>query len=178
MTVSSINDRKMKLRLRSHGGCHERNSARPGLPEKFSYPKKPVTLAVPVIFSKCYCTTEELLGDAIRQYVELTRIVPFDWERMEPVPERYRSHMRRGDIFYVVWFGFDTLDEAHASRPSSARSSAPWRFRLRRRSGRICGIVWSWSSKKLGSGQLTMPEMVWAKCTGVTTRTSRPREPG
>jgi hypothetical protein len=50
MKVRSRNDRKMKLRLRSHGGCHESNSDRAALPEKFSYAKKPVTPAVPVIF--------------------------------------------------------------------------------------------------------------------------------
>jgi hypothetical protein len=113
MTVRSMSDRKMKRRLRNAAGCHEPISDRAVLPEKFSYPKKPVTLAVPVIFSRCHCTIEELLGDAIRQYVELTGIVPFDWEPM-PVPPCFQSQMKPGDKFYVVWFGFDTLDEAHA----------------------------------------------------------------
>jgi hypothetical protein len=116
MTVRSMSDREMKRPLRNAAGCHESISDRAALPEKFSYPKKPVTLAVPVIFSKCHCTIEELLGDAIRQYVELTGINPFDWEHMQPVPLRFQSHMKPGDKFYVVWFGFDTLDEAHAVR--------------------------------------------------------------
>jgi hypothetical protein len=113
MSVRAMSDSKMKLQLCGHGGSQEGSSDRAALPEKFSYPKKPVTLAVPVIFSRCHCTIEELLGDAIRQYIELTGIVPFDWEPM-PVPPCFQSQMKPGDRFYVVWFGFDTLDEAHA----------------------------------------------------------------
>jgi hypothetical protein len=114
MSIRSMSDNKMKLQLCSHGGSYEGSSDRAALPDKFSYPKKPVTLAVPVIFSRCHCTIEELLGDAIRQYVELAGIVPFDWEQMDPVPLAFLPQMNPGDKFYVVWFGFDTLDEAHA----------------------------------------------------------------
>jgi hypothetical protein len=87
------------------------------LPKKFSYGKKPITMAVPVLFSKCRCTTAKLLSDAIQQYTEFTGIVPFDWERISPVPEGFRSEMKRAnDKFYVVYFGFDTMEEALAAK--------------------------------------------------------------
>jgi hypothetical protein len=80
MTKRSMNELKKKLRLPGH----------------FSYPTKPVTMAVPVIFTPCTCNMAELLGDAIRQYVELTGIVPFDWEHISPLPQAYQSQMRNG----------------------------------------------------------------------------------
>jgi hypothetical protein len=85
------------------------------LPEKFSYPKKPVTMAVPGLFTKCRCTPTERLGGAIRNYTELTGIVPFDWEYVSPVPEAYQSRMARpDDEFCTFLFGFDTMEEALA----------------------------------------------------------------
>jgi hypothetical protein len=70
-------------------------------------------MAVPVLFTKCNCTTVELLGDAIRQYTELAGIGPFDWEQISPVSEAFQSQMRRpDDKLYVVYLGFDTIGEA------------------------------------------------------------------
>jgi hypothetical protein len=74
-------------------------------------------MAVPVLFTKCNCTWVELLGVAIRQYTELAGIVPFDWEQISPVPEAYQSQMRKpDDKFYVVYIGFDTMEEARAAK--------------------------------------------------------------
>jgi hypothetical protein len=99
------------------------------LPKTFSYPKKPVTMAVPVLFTKCCCTTVKLLGDAIRQYTKFTGIVPFDWERISPVPEGFQSRMKRpDDRFYVVYFGFDTMEEALAAKANFVRHQAPRRY--------------------------------------------------
>jgi hypothetical protein len=70
-------------------------------------------MAVPVLFTKCCRTTTKLLSDAIRQYTEFTGIVPFDWERISPVPEGFQSQMKRpDDKLYVVYFGFDTMEKA------------------------------------------------------------------
>ena len=114
MISRSINDLK-KNRLRRDDRCQHTRQGRAAVPERFSYPKKPVTLSVPVIFTQCRCTTVELLGDAIRQYIELAGIVPFDWEQISPVPEAYQSQMRTpDDEFYIVYFGFDTMDAAMA----------------------------------------------------------------
>jgi hypothetical protein len=107
---------KLKNRSRSHRRRHWGDIDRAAVPPKFSYPKKPVTLAVPVIFTKCCCTTAQLLGDAIRQYVKLTGIVPYDWDRILPAPERFRVQMKPGDKYYLVWFGFDTMEEAEAAK--------------------------------------------------------------
>jgi hypothetical protein len=113
MTKRWLSGLSKKFRLRGHERCEHARLDRAAVPEKFSYPKKPNTLTVPVMFPKCRCTTAELLGDAIRQYVELTEIDPFDWERISPVPETFQSHMRRpDDKFYAVHFGFDTIEEA------------------------------------------------------------------
>jgi hypothetical protein len=104
---------KSMFRLRGHEHCEHARFDRAAVPPKFSYPKKPITLTVPVMFTKCCCTTAELLGDAIREYVELTGIVPFDWEQISPVPEAYQSLLKRpDDKFYAVHFGFDAIEEA------------------------------------------------------------------
>jgi hypothetical protein len=108
---------KSMFRLRRDERCEHARLDRTAVPPKFSYPKKPVTLSVPVMFTKCCCTTAELLADAIREYVELTEIVPFDWEQISPVPEAYQSHMRTpDDKFYAVYFGFDSIDKAQAAK--------------------------------------------------------------
>jgi hypothetical protein len=115
MKKLSINALKSKLRLTGRDCSQHAHLDRATVPPKFSYPKKPVTMAVPVIFTKCNCTTAELLGDAIRQYIELTGIDPFDWEHISPVPEAYQSWMKRpDDVFYAVYFGFDTMEDALA----------------------------------------------------------------
>src|SRR5215469_8981527 len=86
---------------------------RAALPPKFSYGKKPITMGVPVLFTKCNCTGAELLGDAIRQYTELAGILPFDWEEISPVPDGFQSRMRRpDDRCYYVYLGFDTIEQA------------------------------------------------------------------
>jgi hypothetical protein len=90
---------------------------RTALPEKFSYPEKPITLHLPVMFTKSLGNTEEQLADAIGYFTTVAGIVPLDWEHKSPVPEAYQSQMRRqDDKFYVVRFGFDTMDEAMAAR--------------------------------------------------------------
>jgi hypothetical protein len=86
---------------------------RAALPPQFSYPKKPFTLIVPVLFDKCNCTWAELLGDAIHQYTELAGIPPFDWEQISPVPEEWQSRMKRSDDrCYVMYIGLNTMDRA------------------------------------------------------------------
>src|SRR5215468_2787061 len=90
---------------------------RAALPRKFAYRKKPITMVVPVLFTKCNCSWAELLGDAIRQYTELAGIVPFNWEQISPVPEAFQSWMKRpDDVFYEVLLGFDTMDNALAAK--------------------------------------------------------------
>jgi hypothetical protein len=117
MKKPSLRDRKSKLRLIGRDCSQHARLDRVALPPKFSYRKKPFTLTVPVLFTKCCCTTAELLGDAIRQYIELTGIAPFDWEHISPVPEAYQSWMKRpDDVFYGVYFGFDTMDDALAAK--------------------------------------------------------------
>ena len=101
------------FRLRRPERREHARADRAAVPEKFSYPKKSVTLAVPKLFTKCHCTPEERLGGAIHDYTELTGIPPFDWEYVSPVPEAYQSRMTRpDDEFCVFYFGFDTMDEA------------------------------------------------------------------
>jgi hypothetical protein len=113
MKKHSLSNRKAAIRLFGRERCQHDRLDRAALPPKFSYPKKPITLAVPVMFTKCCCTPAQLLGDAIREYVELTGIVPFDWEQISPVPEAFQSAMRRpDDKFCFVYFGFDTTQEA------------------------------------------------------------------
>jgi hypothetical protein len=86
---------------------------RAALPPKFSYEKKPITMVVPVFFTKCNCTWSELLGDAIHEYTELAGIPPYDWEHISPVPEKFQSRMKRpDDRLYFVCLGFDTIEQA------------------------------------------------------------------
>src|SRR5262249_35669478 len=102
------------FRLRRPERCEHARADGAAVPEKFSYPKKSVTLAVPGLFPKCHCTREERLGGAIRQYTELAGIVPYDWE-YSPVPEAYQSRMTGpDDEFAVFYFGLDTMEEARA----------------------------------------------------------------
>jgi hypothetical protein len=83
------------------------------LPTKFSYEKKPITMVVPVFFTKCNCTWSELLGDAIHGYTELAGIPPYDWEQISPVPEKFQPQMKRpDDRLYIVSLGFDTMKQA------------------------------------------------------------------
>ena len=113
MKKDSLSDRKAAIRLFGRERCQHGFLDRAALPPKFSYPKKSITMAVPVLFTKCNCDWAELLGDAIRQYTELAGIVPFDWEQISPVPEAFQSAMRRpDDKFSVVYLGFDTMGEA------------------------------------------------------------------
>ena len=116
MTKYSLSNLKKGARLRGRDRCQHARPDRAAVPEKFSYPRKPVTMGVPVIFRKCCCTTAELLGDAIRQYTEMTGIAPFDWEHISPAPEAYQWQMMRDDKFYVVSHGFDTMEEAMAAK--------------------------------------------------------------
>jgi hypothetical protein len=121
MKKNSLRDRKKKLRLRGRNRCEHGGRDIAAVPEKFSYPKKPITLAVPGLFTKCRCTPAERLGGAIRQYTELTRIVPFDWEYFSPVPEAYQSLTQRSDDeFCTFLFGFDTMEEALAVKAKFA----------------------------------------------------------
>src|SRR5215470_17333813 len=113
MKNNSLSDLKKKLRLTGRDCSQHDRLDRATLPPKFSYGKKPITMGVPVLFTKCNCTWAELLGDAIRQYTKLAGIVPFDWEQISPVPEAFQSGMRRpDDKFYVVYLGFDTTEQA------------------------------------------------------------------
>jgi len=115
MTKRSLIDLKTEVRSRGHEGSQHASGDIAEVPEQFSYPKKPVTLAVPGLFTKCLCTPAERLGGAIRQYTELTGIIPFDWHDVSPVPEVYRPWMKRpDDEFWVFYFGFDTMKEALA----------------------------------------------------------------
>ncbi len=116
MTKYALSNLKRAARLRGRDRCQHARPDRAAVPEKFSYPRKPVTMGVPVIFRKCCCTTAELLGDAIRQYTEMTGIAPFDWEHISPAPEAYQWQMMRDDKFYVVSHGFDTMVEAMAAK--------------------------------------------------------------
>jgi hypothetical protein len=108
-----MNDLNKTLQPREHDRCPARQG-RAAVPEKFSYPKKPVTLHVPVIFTGGPISAE-CLGDAIRYHAEVAGIVPYDWEHISPVPEAYQFQMRTpDDKFYSLYFGFDTMDEAMA----------------------------------------------------------------
>ncbi len=115
MTIHSLIDFKTEVRSRGHEGCQHASGDIAAVPEKFLYHQKPVTLAVPGLFTKCRCTPAERLGGAIRNYTELTGIVPFDWEYVSPVPEAYQSRMTGpDDEFCSFFFGFDTMEEAVA----------------------------------------------------------------
>jgi hypothetical protein len=66
----------------------------------------PITLSVPIILTPSHNrTTPELFDDAIRQYVELTGISPFEWEHIEPAPEGYWPLMKPGDKLSFAFFG-------------------------------------------------------------------------
>jgi hypothetical protein len=82
--------------------------------QKFSDPKKPVTIAVPVVLPGRYRTTPELCGEIIRQCIELTGLIPFDWEHISQVPEVFQLETQPGDTLFVTYFGFGTMDEAYA----------------------------------------------------------------
>ena len=113
MKKPSLRDRKSKLRLIGRDCPQHDRLDRTALPPKFSYGKKPITMAVPVLFTKCNCTWAELLGDAIHQYTELAGIPPFDWEQISPVPDGFQSLMKRpDDRFYYVYLGFDAIEQA------------------------------------------------------------------
>jgi hypothetical protein len=76
MKKHSLSDRKAAIRLFGRERCQHDRLDRAALPPKFSYRKKPITMAVPVLFTKCNCAWAELLGNAIRQYTELAGILP------------------------------------------------------------------------------------------------------
>jgi hypothetical protein len=115
MTKHSLTDLKTEARLRGHAGCQHAGRDIAAVPKRFSYRRKSVTLAVSGLFTKCHCTPTERLSGAIRNYTELTGIVPFDWEYVSPVPEAYQSRMQRpDDEFCTFFFGFGTMEEALA----------------------------------------------------------------
>jgi hypothetical protein len=111
MTKRSMNDLNTP-QLREHDRCQHARQGRAAVPEKFSYPKKPVTICVPVIYTPCRYTTEERLGDTIRYFSELAGFVPFDWEHISPA-------------VYVVYFGFDTVDAAVAVQAKFEANECP-----------------------------------------------------
>jgi hypothetical protein len=88
--------------------------------KKFSYPKKPVTMAVPALFTKCCCTTVKLLGDAIRQYTKFTGIVPFDWERISTGAKRASVRSCRRPISAAMSSGFTCSATATFHGPGGA----------------------------------------------------------
>jgi hypothetical protein len=115
MKKHTLSDRKAEIRLLGRERSQHVLRDIPSVPEKFSYGKKPVTLAVSGLFTECNCTPAGRLAGAIRNYTELTGIVPFDWEHISPVPEAYQSRMKRSDDeFWVFYFGLDTMREALA----------------------------------------------------------------
>jgi hypothetical protein len=117
MNKPSLRDLKSKIRLIGRDCSQHEHLDRAALPPRFSHPKKPVTMAVSVLFSKCNSTWAERLAAAIRQYTELAGIVPFDWEDISPVPEAFKSEMRRpDDKFYIVYLGFDTTQQAQETK--------------------------------------------------------------
>src|SRR5258707_54069 len=80
-------------------------------------PKRPITLRFPVMFTKSYGNTEQQLSGAIRYFTEVAGIVPFNWEHKSSIPEAYQSNMRRpDDKLYLLWFGFDTMEDALAAK--------------------------------------------------------------
>jgi hypothetical protein len=114
MKKQSLSDRKAEIRLHGRERCQHAGLDGAAVPEKFPYPKKPITLVVPGFFTKCHCTPAERLAGAIRNYTALTGIVPFDWD-FSPPPEAYQSRMTTpDDEFCVFFFGFDTMKEALA----------------------------------------------------------------
>jgi len=92
---------------------------RMALPEKFSQPERPITLHLPVMFTKSLGSIEEQLADAIHDVTKVVGNNPFDWEHISPVPEACQSQMRApDDAVYVLRFGFDTMGEALAAKAS------------------------------------------------------------
>ena len=114
MKKSSLSDSKAEIRLHGCKRCEDVHGDGAVLSEKFLHSKKPVTLAVPLIFPDSLDPTPEFLGALIREYIGLTGIVPFDWGYVWPVPERYQSTTESGGKLYGIWFGFDTMEEALA----------------------------------------------------------------
>ena len=99
--------------------CEQVRRDRATLPEKFSQPERPITLHLPVMFTKSLGSIEEQLADAIHDFTKVVGIDPFDWEHISPVPEACQSQMRApGDVIYRLRFGFDTMDEALAAKAS------------------------------------------------------------
>jgi hypothetical protein len=98
MKKNSLSDHKKELRLHGRNRCEHGGRDIAAVPEKFSYPKKPITLHVPVMFTKSLGSTEEQLADAIRHFTKVVEIVPFDWEHISPVPEACQSQMRAPDM--------------------------------------------------------------------------------
>jgi hypothetical protein len=99
--------------------CEQVRRDRAVLPEKFSQPKRPITLRLPVMFTKGLGSTEEQLADAIRDFTEVIGIGPFNWEHQWPIPKVCQSQMRApDDMLYVLCFAFDTMDKALAAKAS------------------------------------------------------------
>jgi hypothetical protein len=73
-------------------------------PERFSYPKRPITLAVNVPVAKL--TSKQAVADIVRQYTEIAGAVPFDWDYMP---------LKNGVVF-VMWFGLDSWEAALAAK--------------------------------------------------------------
>jgi hypothetical protein len=115
MTEHLVNDLQTEGRLQERSHCQHAGRDIAALPPNLSYPKGPITLAVPGLFKKCGCTPAERLGGAIRHYTEITGIGPFDFQNISPVPEPYQSRMKRSDDeFCVIMFEFDSMEEALA----------------------------------------------------------------
>jgi hypothetical protein len=111
----SLSDRKAEIRLLGRERCQRAALESATLPPKFSYGKKPITVAVSGLLTKCNCTPAERLAGAIGNYTGLTGIVPFNWEPISPVPEAYQSRMKRpDDECWVFYYGLDTMREALA----------------------------------------------------------------
>jgi hypothetical protein len=114
-----------KFRLRGHARCehaHLDRAAKVLVPQETNHsdhagspPEKLVTMTVPVILPAWHRPTAELWGEIIRESIELTGIVPFDWEYLSPVPESaiFQSETGLDDAVFLMFFGFDTIDEAH-----------------------------------------------------------------
>src|SRR5262245_15686720 len=99
----STNDRKSKLRLTGRDCSQHDRLDRAALPPKPSYPKGPITVAVPGRFRSCGCTPAERFGGAIRKYSEITGIGPYDWQYYSPVQEAYQSRMTRPDDTFCAF---------------------------------------------------------------------------
>jgi hypothetical protein len=80
-------------------------------PKRFSYPKKPVTLVLPLYKTGRFSRADKL--DAMTKATSHTGIVPFDW-----MTERVCKDC--GETRFVQFFGFDTLTEAKRVEASFA----------------------------------------------------------